>query len=318
MISSSRARIPRRSPGPQDRERDRRGVGRVLVRAVDQRLELLDRDERPTPLEDHRVGPSRATRPCRRFLRVSPPTMHSNRSALKRWFLQELPRLVEVRLRQVTTTRRSRGRASLLQHVDDERLARAGGTASGTAGRFAGRCRPREPPCRWTSVPPGGVGAGLAAPSALSVPAPAGIIRRRIQPEASIPVDTLQPVSQAPAGDAEPLPAERQRRLRPPRGYRVLPFRIFAVRLGSRSEVPAPAATGGLRRLPFVRAQRQPRLHPERAGPTRSTDPVPDSRPPDRPHLEELARDVRAAGAGGFYIATSRVFIVDDYFFRST
>ncbi len=165
-------------------------------------------------------------------------------------------------------------------------------------------------------MPPRDADAGLATPLALSVPAPAGIIRRRIQPEASIPVDTLQPVSQAPAGDAEPLPAERQRRLRPPRGYRVLPFRILAVRLGftlgrflplRRRVVFAVSHSFELTgNLAFIRNEldrRDPPI-PYRILAHRTV----------RTWKSWLGTFVRQAQAG-FYIATSRVFIVDDYFF---
>ncbi len=119
-----------------------------------------------------------------------------------------------------------------------------------------------------------------------------------------------------PAGDADLLPAERQRRLRPPRGRRIVPIRKLFVRIGFalgrllplRPQVVFAIShsleiTGN---LAFIRDELD-----------RRDPPI-----PYRIHAYRSARSWRSYFVGfvrlaqsGFHLATSRVFIVDDYFF---
>ena len=134
--------------------------------------------------------------------------------------------------------------------------------------------------------------------------------------EASIPVDTQQPVSPAPADDDESPQTERQRRVRPPRGRQIVPIRKLFVRIGfaiGRFLPLRPRVVFAISHsfeisgnLAFIRDEldrRDPPI-PYRILAHRTA----------RTWRSWLGTFVRLAQAG-FSIATSRVFIVDDYFF---
>jgi CDP-glycerol glycerophosphotransferase (TagB/SpsB family) len=135
-------------------------------------------------------------------------------------------------------------------------------------------------------------------------------------PEATITADTPNPVSPAPDGAAEPLPTDRSRRIRPPRGRRIVPLRKLVVRLGF--------ALGRL--LPLRRQVVFAISHSfEITGNLAFIRDELDRRDPPIPYkilAHRTARTwkswlgtfVRQAQAG-FHIASNRVFIVDDYFF---
>ena len=119
-----------------------------------------------------------------------------------------------------------------------------------------------------------------------------------------------------PAGDAEVLPAERQRRLRPPRGRRIVPIRKLFVRLGF--------AAGRL--LPLRKHVVFAVSHSfELSGNLAFIRDELDRRDPPIPYrilAHRTARTWRSwlgtfvrQAVAGFHIATARVFIVDDYFF---
>jgi CDP-ribitol ribitolphosphotransferase len=119
-----------------------------------------------------------------------------------------------------------------------------------------------------------------------------------------------------PAGDAELLPAERQRRLRPPRGRRIVPIRKLFVRIGfgigrllplrQRVTFAISHSFELSGNLAFIRDELE-----------RRNPPIPYTvlaHRTARTWRSWLATFLRQAVAG-YHIARSRVFIVDDYFF---
>ncbi len=135
-------------------------------------------------------------------------------------------------------------------------------------------------------------------------------------PEASIPVNTPEPVSPAPAGVSETPSTERQRRIRPPRGRRIVPIRKLFVRIGF--------AVGRL--LPLRRHVVLAISHSlEISGNLAFIRNELDRRDPAIPYRILAYRSARSwrsyfvgfvrLAQSGFHIATARVFIVDDYFF---